>query len=668
MDTPYNKEYDILKTLTPEEREATLSILNEFAKNGSSASYDKLEYADYKEIPVGITDFVLDTRYLGNAWHTTEGKSKLYPFWKDVLNKIFTDGVTTTVNNLIESGARGLGKSEVACTVIAYMMYRVMCLKDPNQHFNLKPTEKICFAFMNITKTLSEEVGVTKFQAMIQMSPWFQARCSMTSYNNKPYMIPPEPIRIIIGSQASHVIGQPIYAAFFDEISFVKNKDIDKQKAIAINMIDTAIGGMKTRFINKGKNPTLLILASSKRSDHSFLEEHMRKKLESEKDNVMIIDKAVWDVKPKGTYSDKTFKVGLGNKFLQSVIIPDNEDENKWVLKGYKILNVPIDFKSNFLEDIDRALCDYAGISSSEISKYIKGDAIASLIDRNISNPFTNDILEIGNAPDDLRQYYNFFDLTKIPEGYRSRPLYIHLDMSVDGDMTGIAVVWVTKKKVSSDSESQRNDLFYRLAFSTSIRAPKGRQISFAKNREFIYWLKDSGFNIKGVSTDSFQSVDTGQQLLAKKYPYVKLSVDIVSPDHICHPYQYLRSVIYEGRLQMFESHSLIDELVNLERNINTGKVDHPDGGRKDVADAVCGAVFNASQHAEEFAYDYGEEDLENTVDINNDTSADAKRQVTVAFEDELKKMGPQIQPPQEDKKQDNHVALKYMDDNVFIM
>ena len=100
-------------------------------------------------------------------------------------------------------------------------------------------------------------------------------------------------MQIIIGSQASDVIGQPIYFAFFDEISFIRNQDIDKQKAIAINMIDTAIGGMKTRFIVKGKNPSLLILASSKRSEKSFLEQHMKKKLESDKENVLIVDEAV---------------------------------------------------------------------------------------------------------------------------------------------------------------------------------------------------------------------------------------------------------------------------------------------------------------------------------------------------------------------------------------
>lgn len=105
--------------------------------------------------------------------------------------------------------------------------------------------------------------------------------------------VPPDYIQIIIGSQSSHVLGLPIFFAFFDEISFIRNQDIDKQKAKAIDMIDTAIGGMKTRFMVRGKSPVLLILASSKRSEKSFLEVHMKKKLESEKENVIIVDEPV---------------------------------------------------------------------------------------------------------------------------------------------------------------------------------------------------------------------------------------------------------------------------------------------------------------------------------------------------------------------------------------
>lgn len=102
--------------------------------------------------------------------------------------------------------------SEIACgAVCAYLMYRVMCLKDPLEFFHLKPTEKIAFAFMNIKLDLSEAIANDKFQKTIQMSPWFMSKGTMTQRHNKPYWIPPEPIEIIIGSQADDIIGRPIF-------------------------------------------------------------------------------------------------------------------------------------------------------------------------------------------------------------------------------------------------------------------------------------------------------------------------------------------------------------------------------------------------------------------------------------------------------------------------
>lgn len=628
---------EILSQLSEKERELALSILEQYSKTGESQIFDGLLAEDYKEKPVDILTFILDNKYLGKAWHDSDGKVKLYEYWANKVKELLPDAYGTAVNNLIISGARGLGKSEIAVAIMAYLMYRVMCMKNPQQHFRLKPTEKICFAFMNITKILAEEIGISKFQHTIQMSPWFMEKGAMSQRNNEPYWMPPEPLDIIIGSQSSHVIGQPIFAAFFDEISFIRNQDIDKQKKIAIDMIDTAIGGMKTRFIYKGKNPTLLILASSKRSEKSFLEEHMKRKLKSEQENVMIVDEPVWNVKPKGTYSDKTFRVALGNKFLQSAVISDSENDKIWREKGYKILNVPIDFRANFMDDIDRALCDYAGISSSEISKYISGVAVNDVVNQLLSNPFTKEILEVGNAPDDTAQYKDFFDISKIPNEMRSRPLFVHLDMSVSGDMTGIAGVWIKGKKTSTQ-ENQSKDLFYSLAFSVSIKAPKGRQISFEKNRNFIYWLKEQGFNIKGITSDTYQSYDTGQTLKAKGYPYEVLSVDKVDTDRVSKPYQYLKSTIYEKRIELYESKNLIDEIIDLERNINTGKVDHPDGGKKDVADALCGAVYNASKNAEQFAFEWGES-LDTIASANALPSDSAiRQQIVVEFEEELKK------------------------------
>ena len=636
-------EFEELNSLSEEEKQAALKILKEYTQQGKSETYTDLVLADYKEMPVDIVTFIKDNNYMGNAWHTPDGKCKLYPFWEKKLKQIFPDPFTTNYNNLIESGARGLGKSEVACLIFEYLMHRVMCLKDPHAYFDLKPTEKICFAFMNITKALAEDVANSKFQNSIKLSPWFLSRGTLTG-RNKDVWNPPEYMQIIIGSQSSHVLGLPIYAAFFDEISFIRNQDIDKQKKIATDMVDTAIGGMKTRFIKNGKNPTLMILASSKRSEKSFLEEHMKKKLADEHSlkTTMIIDEAVWDVKPKGTYSSETFNVAIGNKFLNSEIVP-NGDTSIYKNKGYSIIKVPIDFLSDFTDDIDRALQDFAGISSTDISKYISGARLLQCKTNTIQNLFTKDVIEVGNASDDITQYWNFIDLNRLDKDMKYRPMFIHLDMSLSGDKTGIAGVWIKGKKPGISNS--RGELYYQVAFSVSVKAPKGHQVSFAKNREFIYWLKSQGFIIRGVSTDTYQNAALAQDLIAQGYNYEVISVDKVNADRICEPYAYFKNAIYEQRIVLYNDCELLtEEITSLEKNMNNGKVDHPEHGSKDQADAVCGAVWNASKYADEFAFEYGE-DIDNMTNISGQQT-DIRKQIEIDLEEELKRISnPTIVP-----------------------
>lgn len=661
----------LLDNLTEQEREVALSILKEIKSEGTSQTFNNLLLEDYNEIPVTIDEFVDNDLYLGHAWKDNAGNSKLYPYWRKVLRELFPDNINTNVNNAIFSGARGLGKTEIAILIALYLMYRIMCLKDPLDYYHLKATEKICFAFMNIKLSLAEEVGNSKFQNTVKLSPWFIERGTFTGRTNRVW-VPPAPISIIVGSQHDDVIGSPIFFAFFDEISFIRNLDIDKQKQKAMDMVDTAIGGMKTRFLYKGKLDSLLILASSKRSEKSFLEEHMKKKLEIEKENVLIVDKAVWDIKPAESYSGNRFNIALGNRFLVSQIIEDDDDVDVWRSRGYKIISAPEEFRADFAKDMDRALCDFAGISSSELSKYIAGHALNNIINTSLRNTFTKEIIEVGDALDDTAQYYDFFDLSKVDPNMLHKPLYIHLDMSVNRDMTGIAGVWIKGKKLSNDELQQSRDLFYSLAFSVSIKAPKGRQISFEKNRNFIYWLKEKGFNIKKITTDSYQAYDTGQILRSKGFNHEILSVDRVDRvegnTYVCVPYQHFKSTIYEKRFEMYASKTLIEEITDLERNINTGKIDHPAGGRKDVADAVCGAIYMASKDAAQYAYEYGES-LELLVDIN--TPSTSSQQIVVDFEEELRKsfvpLGIQQQMRDTVQKDDDEHGGSYIDSGMVI-
>lgn len=96
------------------------------------------------------------------------------------------------------------------------------------------------------------------------------------------------------------------------------------------------------------------------------------------------------------------------------------------------------------------------------------------------------------------------------------------------------------------------------------------------------------------------------QELEAEGYNTKVISVDRVK-DRQCIPYEFLRNVLYEQRVIMYKTQLLRDELVGLQKDNATGKVDHVKNASKDQADAFCGSLYNASLHAEEYAFEYGE-------------------------------------------------------------
>ena len=175
----------------------------------------------------------------------------------------------------------------------------------------------------------------------------------------------------------------------------------------------------------------------------------------------------------------------------------------------------------------------------------------------------------------DYTQYSNFFDLSRVNPRDLVRPLFIHLDMSLSGDKTGIAGVWITGKRNTGANDASK-ELEFKLAFSVSVKAPKGYQISFEKNRTFIRWLKDRGFAVKGVSSDTYQSAQIQQQLKADGFHTKIISVDRVDSDRVCKPYAFLKSALYERHIKFYKKCDLLtEELTSLER-LSDGHIDHP--------------------------------------------------------------------------------------------
>jgi hypothetical protein len=638
-----NLDLSALDGLSPAEREYALKILEEYASDGASGLHNDLKYADYEEIPVDITTFMHNKRYLGNALYNKEGNFTVFPYWEEKLKEIFPTNIDTAYNTVVFTGAIGLGKSTIAVICLLYLLYRLLCLKDPYLFYGLQPIDKITISLMNITLENAKGVALDKMNQMILSSEWFLAHGEMCGTVNLEYR-PQKHIELITASSNNQVIGRALFGNFTDEVNFGLTSDVEKLKKKQKTLISQVDARMKSRFLRGTFLPTMNIIASSKNSDQSFLEDFIQSKVKNESKNTLIVDEPQWVVDARKDTPEK-FYVAVGNKFLANEVLPKDCSETlveEYRAKGYSILKVPMGYWDNFVENIDGALMDIAGIATASALKYISGTKWYDCIDPNIRNPFTKEVIEVGDAKEDTTQYYDFFDLSSVPIEMRSRPLYIHLDMSVSGDKTGIAGAWIKDKYSVTDNASQSKSLFYRAAFSVAIKAPKGAQVSFEKNKQFIYWLREQGFKIKKITSDTYQSAPVLQDLRAHGFDCDIQSVDRLTGEgknKICEPYHYFRSTIYDKRLQVYKTELLTEEVIGLER-LSDGHIDHTTSGinSKDISDALCGAIFEASKHAEEFAYDYGES-LSETISLNNASSESNVEQLALDFEAEMQRL-----------------------------
>ena len=675
-----NLNLNAFNNLTPEEKELAIQILKQMSADGKSDILENLKYSDFEEIPVDIMTFISEDQYLGRGlWirdeFTGERKCTVFPYWIEKLQDIFPDNLTTKYNTLILTGSIGLGKSFIAVICQLYLLYRMLCLKDPYTYYGLQPIDKITFSMLNVTLEAAQGVGWDKMQQLLQSSDWFMARGNLNASRTNPQWQPPKGIELVFGSSNRHVVGRALFSNFSDEVNFGIGNNVEKQKAKLKKMISQIDARMISRFGKGTYLPTMNIIASSKDSEQAFMESYIEMKRQNESKTTLIIDEPQWVVRnDKGSPNDPgSFYVAIGNKFLAHELLPVDATEAEveaYREKGYVMLKVPPIYREAFEDNLDLALTDNAGISTSSSTKYISGVRLNQTKLDSYQNPFTKDVIEVGNSPEDYLQYANFFDLSRVSTVDKSRPLFIHLDMSLSGDKTGIAGVWITGKRNSGSADASK-ELEFKLAFSVSIKAPKGFQISFEKNRNFIRWLRDSGFAIKGVSSDTFQSAQIQQQLKADGFNTKILSVDRVDSDKVCKPYAFLKSAIYEMHVKLYKKCDLLtEELTSLER-LSDGHIDHPKNFSKDQADAFCGALYLASEFADEYSYSYGD-NLSAALEANGLLSdTDRKRQMIEDFQNELTRVYLEVDEAERQKQtKQKEEYQRYMDiiDGIIII
>ena len=234
-----------------------------------------IEHPDYEHRVVDIRTFIDSPDYLNSA-------QECWPSIKDDLEELFKGNYTEAVF----CEAIGSGKSFKSSVIMTYMVYRVLCLKEPQKHFGLAKGSPICFINVSVRAEQSRKVVFGEIKSRVDNSPWFKKHYPPDS-EIKSELRFAKNISIFPGnSRETFPLGFNVLGGVMDEAAwFTETVDHD----VAEEMFNALHNRIKNRFGDKG----LLVMISSPRYIDDFIELKVKEAKENPK--IFARRKMLWE-------------------------------------------------------------------------------------------------------------------------------------------------------------------------------------------------------------------------------------------------------------------------------------------------------------------------------------------------------------------------------------
>ena len=542
----------------------------------------------YTATPPTVEEFMFNEDFLGKMLGYPEGESKpkIYSKWRTGLNEIFPNPFHSPYMEVVLSGAIGTGKSTVALAGALYDLCKLTYLKHPQQKFKLVDTTIIAYAVINATLTLAKDVLFDQLIEWIEVSPYFRGLANKSSGRTKF----PKGIDIIAGSRFDQVMGRAIVGAILDEMNFqnrVSNQAYDNYNSVRARV--------ESRFLGRGGSwPAHMWLVSSKSDESGWLQTHIDKmKLVP---SVRIFEYPIWDVlKDKGIYSGATFKMFIGDKTRDPFLI-ERPDQILGIADEL-LIDVPIEYKQNFINDPFRSLQDLAGSGTWSSRNFLSSSELIEECQIR-ENPVTQNVITL-DFYDKSQKLIDYIVYHKLDMDSRAR--FIHIDLGLRSDKTGIASTrfdgYVSLKRFDPTTGQmvQVREPIYYTDWVMAVEAKPGHEVAIYKIKNLITDLRARGYPIAKVSMDGYQSVNLRQDLTLLGFEAEEISVDRKKD-----PYYNMKNAILESRYNGVR-HPIFDDEI---RRLIDGdkKIDHPMDGSKDMTDAVCGSMWSAYSCQDQYA------------------------------------------------------------------
>ena len=536
--------------------------------------FEVLKENHFAETPVNAKIFVESPEYLGQPplsdiqYDIVEAMSQIYR--KEDLIEIMGEAEGSayfskyTKNEIILQLGKGSGKDFVSTVACAYVVYKLLCLKDPASYYGKPSGDAIDIINVAINAQQAKNVFFKGFKTKIEKSPWFAGK-----YNPKADSVEfDKAITVYSGhSERESHEGLNLFMAVLDEISGFASEvgTGNEQGKTAENIYKAFRGTVDSRFPDLGK----VVLLSFPRYQGDYISQRydsvIAEKETIERRHKFIINEEL----PEGP--DNEFEITWEEDHILSYKIPKVLALKRptWEVNPTRKID---DFKIAFLTDLGDAMMRFL------CTPTYSSDAFFKQKDKLIK------CMTLVNPVDSFRRFSENFkpDPDKV--------YYIHADLAQKHDKCAVAIAHVDKWvniQVIKDYEQVAPIV---IVDAVAWWEPKSEgPVNLSEVKQWIINLRRQGFNIGIVSFDRWQSFDIQNELKA-----VGIRTDTVSvaKKH----YEDLAMMIYEERVAIPMIPLLLEEMSEL-KIMKGNRVDHPRKKSKDLADAVCGAVFGAISH-----------------------------------------------------------------------
>ena len=528
----------------------------------------------FVEKPVDAKTFVESPEYLGQPplsdiqYTIVEAMSQIYR--KDDVVDIMGDAGEEyfkkyTKNELILQLGKGSGKDFVSTVACAYVVYKMLCLKDPAIYYGKPAGDAIDIINVAVNAQQAKNVFFKGFKSKIERSPWFAGK-----YNPKADSIEfDKSITVYSGhSERESHEGLNLFMAVLDEISGFASEVAtgNEQGKTADNIYKAFRGTVDSRFPDLGK----VVLLSFPRYPGDFISQRydsvIADKEVIEKTHKFIINEDLPHDNP-----DNTFEISWEEDHILSYKIPKIFALKRptWDVNPTRKID---DFKIAFLTDLGDAMMRFLCTPTYSSDAFFKQkDKLQKCM--NVRNPIDN---------------FKRFDESFTPDP--DTIYYIHADLAQKHDKCAVAIAhvdrWVNIKVIKDYEQVVPVVVVDAVAWwEPRTEGP----VNLSEVKQWIINLRREGFNLGMVSFDRWQSFDIQNELQSVG---VRTETVSVAKKH----YEDLAMMVYEERVAMPMIPLLLEELSEL-KIMKGNRVDHPRKKSKDLADAVCGAVFGAISH-----------------------------------------------------------------------